>query len=55
MFGESLRLDSIDTLEIVAMLEKYHGIQVDDIEQSRKAFTSVNSPAELIREHADAW
>ena len=38
LFGTGLGLDSIDALELVAMLEKDYGIMIKDFEESRPAF-----------------
>ncbi|WP_031530110.1 phosphopantetheine-binding protein [Dyadobacter crusticola] len=46
---EGLGLDSIDALELIVLLEKYHGIQVTKPEEGKEAFKSVNTMAEYIR------
>ena len=46
---EGLGLDSIDALEMIVLLEKYHGIQVTKPEEGKEAFKSVNTMAEYIR------
>lgn len=51
LFGEGLGLDSIDALELVVMLERHYGIQIDDIEVGRKALVSVNELARFIQEN----
>ena len=51
LFGEGLGLDSLDALELVVMLEKDYAIKITDIEVGRKAFASITSMAEFIREH----
>jgi acyl carrier protein len=51
LFGEGLGLDSLDALELVVMLEKDYSIKITDIEVGRKAFASIMSMAEFIREH----
>jgi len=51
LFGEGLGLDSLDALELVVMLEKDYSITITDIEVGRKAFASITSMAEFIREH----
>lgn len=48
LFGEGLGLDSIDALELVAMLEKEYGIVIKDIEEGRPAFQSVRALAAFI-------
>ncbi len=48
LFGEGLGLDSIDALELIVLLEKYHGIQMTNPEDGKKVFVSVNSLADFI-------
>ena len=48
LFGTGLGLDSIDALELVAMLEKDYGIVIKDFEEGRPAFQSVLTLARFI-------
>ena len=48
LFGDGLGLDSIDALELIVLLEKYHGIQMTNPEDGKKVFVSVNSLADFI-------
>lgn len=48
LFGEGLGLDSIDALELVVMLEKQHGIRLEDMETSRAAFATVRTLAQFV-------
>ncbi len=48
LFGTGLGLDSIDGLELVAMLEKDYGIVIKDFEEGRPAFQSVLTLARFI-------
>jgi acyl carrier protein len=45
---EGLGLDSIDALELIVLLEKYHGIQVTNPEEGKDAFKSINTLVEYI-------
>lgn len=49
LFGDGLGLDSIDALELIVLLEKYHGIKLTDPEQGKSVFHSVNTIAEYIQ------
>lgn len=49
LFGDGLGLDSIDALELIVLLEKYHGIKLTDPEQGKAVFHSVNTIAEYIQ------
>ena len=46
---DGLGLDSIDALELIVLLEKYHGIQVVNPDEGKEAFLSVNTMADYIR------
>ena len=48
LFKEGLGLDSIDALELVVMVERYHGIKLKKMAKAREAFASVRSLAEFI-------
>ena len=50
LIGEGLGLDSIDTLELLVLLEKEYGVTVPDINIGRKIFASVRAMAEYIQE-----
>ncbi|ACT93213.1 phosphopantetheine-binding protein [Dyadobacter fermentans] len=45
---QGLGLDSIDALELIVLLEKYHGIQLTNPEEGKEAFKSINTMAEYI-------
>ena len=53
LIGGSLGLDSIDTLELLVMLEKDYGVTVPDVNIGRKVFGSVRSLADYVEEHRD--
>lgn len=50
LFGDGLGLDSIDALELVVLLEKYHGVKIIDEAVGKKALASINTMAEYIQE-----
>jgi acyl carrier protein len=50
LFGEGLGLDSIDALELVVLMEKYHGVKILDETVGKKVLASINSMAEYIVE-----
>lgn len=50
LFVEGLRLDSIDALELVVLMEKYHGVRILDEIVGRKVLQSINTMAEYIQE-----
>ena len=50
LIGDGLGLDSIDALELVVLLEKYHGVKIMDEEIGKKVLTSINTMADFIVE-----
>ncbi len=50
LFGDGLGLDSIDALELVVLMEKYHGVKILDEMLGRKVLASINTMAEYIQE-----
>jgi len=54
LFGEGLGLDSIDSLELMVLLERNYGIKIEDAREGRKVLSSVQSMAEYISEHKKA-
>ncbi len=50
LIGAGLGLDSIDTLELLVLLEREYGVTVPDITAGRTVFASVKSMAEYITE-----
>jgi len=50
LFGEGLGLDSIDALELVVLMEKYHGVKILDENVGKKVLVSINTMAEYILE-----
>ena len=45
---DGLGLDSIDALELIVLLEKFHGIQVTNPDEGKEAFLTINSMADYI-------
>ena len=48
LFVEGLGLDSIDSLELVVIMEKYYGIKIKNEKAGRKVLYSINTMAEYI-------
>jgi len=51
LFGEGLGLDSIDSIELIVMLSREYGINIQDPKEGRKILTSVNTMVEYIEQH----
>ena len=43
LFGEGLGLDSLDAIELVVLVQRNFGLSMQDQEEARKAFASVNA------------
>lgn len=51
LFGDGLGLDSIDALELIVLLEKHHGVKIQDPKEAKEVFRSVKTMAEYIKAH----
>jgi len=51
LVGGGLGLDSIDTLELIVLLEKEYGVTIPDVNVGRQVFSSVQSLASYIELH----
>jgi len=48
LFGDGLGLDSIDALELIVLMEKNYGIKLQDPNQGKEIFRSIQVMAEYI-------
>ncbi|MDB5008544.1 MAG: acpP 1 [Mucilaginibacter sp.] len=51
LFGDGLGLDSIDSLELIVLLKKEYGINIQDPKDGRKVLVDVNTMVDYITEH----
>ena len=51
LFGGGLGLDSIDSLELIVLLKKEYGINIQDPKEGRKVLVDVNTMVDYIEEH----
>ncbi len=51
LFGDGLGLDSIDALELVVIMENYHGVKIPNSAIGKEVLVSINSMAEYIMQH----
>lgn len=51
LFGDGLGLDSIDTLELIVLLEKKYGIKLANPSEGKQIFTSVRTIATYVDQH----
>lgn len=54
LFGDGLGLDSIDSLELMVLMERNYGIKIEDAREGRKVLSSVQSMADYIQQHPKA-
>lgn len=52
LFGRGLEMDSLDTLEVVVMVQNLFGVQVSDDDAA--AFGSINAMVDFIEAHEEA-
>ena len=50
LFEEGLGLDSLDAVELVVLIQKNFGVQIEDMEEGREAFASINALARYVSE-----
>lgn len=51
LFGEGLGLDSIDSLELVVMLKREYGIDIQDPKDGRKILVDINTMVDYIEKY----
>ena len=51
LFGEGLGLDSIDSIELIVLLNREYGIVIEDPKEGRKILGDVNTMADYIEKH----
>jgi acyl carrier protein len=54
LIGAGLGIDSIDTLELVVMIEKDYGVKIDTRAAGVEAFASLNALAAYVRQRRSA-
>ena len=48
LFGDGLGLDSIDALELIVLMEKNYGIKLQNPNEGKAIFASINTMVEYI-------
>jgi len=51
LFGEGLGLDSIDSLELIVLLQREYGIVIKDPKDGRKILVDINTMVDYIEKH----
>jgi acyl carrier protein len=51
LFGEGLGLDSIDSVELIVLLSREYGINIQDPKEGRKVLVDINTMADYIARH----
>ncbi len=54
LFREGLGLDSIDSIELVVLLEREYGIKIENPKEGRKILETVNSMCDYIEQNTVA-
>lgn len=48
LFGDGLGLDSIDSLELMVLMERNYGIKIEDAKEGRTILASIQAMADYI-------
>lgn len=51
LFGDGLGLDSLDAVEIVVLLQRNFGLEIQDMEKGREIFFSLDTLAKYIHDN----
>ena len=51
LFGDGLGLDSIDSLELIVLLNREYGITIKDPKEGRKILVDINTMVEYIEKY----
>ncbi len=51
LFGEGLGLDSLDAIELVVLVQRHFGVNMEDMEDAKSAFSSLGALVRYIEEH----
>ena len=51
LFGGGLGLDSIDALELIVLLENDYGVELENPEEGKEVFSTINSMADYIEKN----
>jgi len=51
LFGTGLGLDSIDSIELIVLLNREYGITIQDPKEGRKILVDINTMADYIEKH----
>ncbi len=52
LFGDGLGLDSIDSLELIVLLKREYGINIQDPKEGRKVLVDINTMVDYIQQHS---
>ncbi len=51
LFGEGLGLDSIDSIELIVLLDRTYGIKIKDPKEGRKILVDINTMVDYIEKN----
>ncbi len=43
LFGEGLELDSLDAVELVVLIQRHFGVEIENMEEGKPALQSINT------------
>lgn len=55
LFGEEIGLDSIDSFELIVLMEREYGVKITDPKEGRKILATVSAMADYIMEHSEKF
>jgi acyl carrier protein len=55
LFGEEIGLDSIDSFELIVLMEREYGVKITDPKEGRKILSTVGDMADYIMAHSDKF
>ncbi len=53
LFGEGLELDSIDALELVVIMDNFHGVKISDESVGKEVLYSIDTMADFILKYQE--
>lgn len=55
LFGEEIGLDSIDSFELIVLMEREYGVKITDPKEGRQILATVEAMADYILEKSDKF
>jgi len=55
LFGEEIGLDSIDSFELIVLMEREYGVKITDPKEGRQILATVSAMADYIMEKSEKF